>query len=76
MAIGVSHCGAGCVLGTSARIHGRAIWASPPSPSIKAFAILFRRRVFQYCSIAPMSGGLFPSAPVQADILSLTGFEV
>lgn len=23
-----------------------------------------------------MSGGLFPSAPVQADILSLTGFEV
>ena len=86
VAIGVSHCGAGCVLGdlvgewlvygTSTTINNRAIW--PELLIDYAFAILFGI-VFQYFSIAPMSGdysGRTMMRALKADILSLTSFEV
>ena len=84
--IGVSHCGAGCVLGdivgewlvygTGATINGHDVWAMLLIDY--GFALLFGI-VFQYFSIAPMSGEyglqtLFRAA--KADILSLTAFEL
>ena len=84
--IGVSHCGAGCVLGdivgewlvygTGVMINGHDIW--PALLIDYGFALLFGI-VFQYFSIAPMSGeyGLKTIVrAVKADILSLTAFEV
>jgi hypothetical protein len=84
--IGVSHCGAGCVLGdlvgewliygTGAMIRGHDIW--PCLLVDYAFALLFGI-VFQYFSIAPMSGEYGPKTIIRAakaDILSLTAFEI
>ena len=83
---GVSHCGAGCVLGdlvgemiiygTGARIAGEMLW--PTLLLDYAFALLFGI-AFQYFSIAPMSGNYGPKTlwrAAKADILSLTSFEV
>jgi Domain of unknown function (DUF4396) len=84
--IGVSHCGAGCVIGDLVgewtvfgahdTINGQDIW---PSLLVDyAFALLFGI-FFQYFSIAPMSGEWGPKTLVRAakaDILSLTSFEV
>ena len=84
--IGVSHCGAGCVLGdlvgewlvygTSASIRDESIWAELLIDY--AFALLFGI-VFQYFSIAPMSGHYGPRTiwrAAKADVLSLTSFEI
>jgi hypothetical protein len=84
--VGVSHCGAGCVLGdlvgewliygTGAMIRGHDIW--PCLLVDYGFALLFGI-VFQYFSIAPMSGEYGPKTIIRAakaDILSLTAFEV
>ncbi|MCJ1286770.1 hypothetical protein MMC26_006116 [Xylographa opegraphella] len=84
--IGVFHCGSGCVLGdlvgewlvygTGASINGAGIWASLLIDY--AFALLFGI-IFQYFSIAPMSGdyGLKSLVrAIKADFLSLTSFEV
>jgi len=84
--IGVSHCGAGCVLGdlvgewlvygTNTTINGHSIWAEFLIDY--AFALLFGI-VFQYFSIAPMSGEYGPKSvwrAAKADVLSLTSFEV
>ncbi|GAB7338227.1 hypothetical protein MBLNU457_4562t1 [Dothideomycetes sp. NU457] len=84
--IGVSHCGAGCVLGdlvgewlvygTSTTIAGHSIWAELLIDY--AFALLFGI-VFQYFSIAPMSGEYGPKSvwrAIKADVLSLTSFEI
>lgn len=83
---GVFHCGAGCVLGdivgewivygTGATISGRMIW--PELLIDYAFALLFGI-VFQYFSIAPMSGNWGPMSfwrAAKADIASLTSFEI
>ena len=84
--VGVSHCGAGCVLGdlvgewlvygTGATINGASIWVELLIDY--AFALLFGI-AFQYFSIAPMSGeyglkSVYRAA--KADIVSLTSFEV
>ena len=84
--IGVSHCGAGCVLGdlvgewlvygTGAMINGHDVWAELLIDY--AFALLFGI-VFQYFSIAPMSGAWGPMTlwrAFKADVVSLTSFEV
>ncbi|KAI6826313.1 hypothetical protein KC332_g11893 [Hortaea werneckii] len=84
--VGVSHCGAGCVLGdlvgewlvygTGATINGEMIW--PELLIDYAFALLFGI-IFQYFSIAPMSGAWGPKSvwrAAKADILSLTSFEI
>jgi len=84
--IGVSHCGAGCVLGdlvgewlvygTHTTISGHSIWAELLIDY--AFALLFGI-VFQYFSIAPMSGEYGPKSvwrAIKADVLSLTSFEI
>lgn len=84
--VGVSHCGAGCVLGdlvgewlvygTGATINGKSIWVELLVDY--AFALLFGI-AFQYFSIAPMSGeyGLKTVwRAAKADVLSLTSFEV
>lgn len=84
--IGVSHCGAGCVLGdlvgewlvygTNVMINGQNMW--PELLIDYGFALLFGI-VFQYFSIAPMSGQYGPKTLVRAakaDILSLTAFEL
>jgi hypothetical protein len=84
--IGVSHCGAGCVLGdlvgewlvfgTGAMIRGHDVW--PCLLVDYGFALLFGI-FFQYFSIAPMSGEYGPKTVVRAakaDFLSLTAFEV
>ncbi|KAF2479832.1 hypothetical protein BDY17DRAFT_326841 [Neohortaea acidophila] len=84
--VGVSHCGAGCILGdlvgewlvygTGAKINGHSIWAELLIDY--AFALLFGI-AFQYFSIAPMSGEYGPKTvwrAAKADILSLTSFEV
>jgi hypothetical protein len=84
--IGVSHCGAGCVLGdlvgewlvygANPMIRGQNIW--PELLIDYGFALLFGI-VFQYFSIAPMSGQYGPKTLIRAakaDILSLTAFEV
>lgn len=83
---GVFHCGAGCVLGdivgewlvygTGATIDGRMVW--PELLIDYAFALLFGI-VFQYFSIAPMSGQWGPTTfwrAAKADVASLTSFEV
>ncbi|KAL9072296.1 MAG: hypothetical protein Q9157_005145 [Trypethelium eluteriae] len=84
--IGVSHCGAGCVLGdlvgewlvygTNATINGQGIWAELLIDY--GFALLFGI-LFQYFSIAPMSGQYGPVSvwrAAKADVLSLTSFEI
>ena len=84
--VGVSHCGAGCVLGdivgewlvygSGAMINGAELW--PALLVDYAFALLFGI-VFQYFSIAPMSGEYGPKTvwrAAKADFLSLTSFEV
>jgi hypothetical protein len=84
--IGISHCGAGCVLGdviaefiiygSGATINGRDIW--PCLLLDYAFALLFGI-IFQYFSIAPMSGEYGLKTLIRAakaDILSLTFFEI
>lgn len=83
---GVFHCGAGCVLGdivgdwivygSNATINGQTIWVELLLDY--AFALLFGI-VFQYFSIAPMSGKWGPLTFVRAakaDVLSLTSFEI
>lgn len=84
--VGVSHCGAGCVLGdlvgewlvysTNTTINGQTIWVELLVDY--AFALLFGI-IFQYFSIAPMSGAWGPKTvwrAAKADVLSLTGFQV
>ncbi|KYG49411.1 hypothetical protein M433DRAFT_310551 [Acidomyces richmondensis BFW] len=84
--VGVSHCGAGCVLGdivgewivygSKATLGGQMIWVELLVDY--AFALAFGI-VFQYFSIAPMSGEYGPKSiwrAAKADILSLTSFEV
>lgn len=84
--VGVFHCGAGCVLGdvvgewlvygTGASINGASIWAELLVDY--GFALAFGI-VFQYFSIAPMSGAWGPTTllrAAKADVLSLTSFEV
>lgn len=83
---GVSHCGAGCVLGdivgewlvygTGAKINGEMLW--PALLVDYAFALLFGV-AFQYFSIAPMSGQYGPKTiwrAFKADVISLTSFEI
>ncbi|KAI9711692.1 MAG: hypothetical protein M1828_001803 [Chrysothrix sp. TS-e1954] len=84
--VGVFHCGAGCVLGdvvgewlvygTNASINGHSVWAELLIDY--AFALLFGI-IFQYLSIAPMSGRWGPmtvARAAKADVLSLTSFEI
>ncbi|QDP95408.1 DUF4396 domain-containing protein [Microlunatus elymi] len=86
VAVGVSHCGAGCTLGDiiaefvifaiGATIAGRALFAMFVGDYLAAVALGI---VFQYFAIAPMRGlglgkGLREAA--KADVLSLTAFEV
>ena len=86
IATGVSHCGAGCVLGdlvgewlvfgTGAMINGKDVW--PCLLVDYGFALLFGI-FFQYFSIAPMTGEWGFKTIVRAakaDILSLTAFEI
>ena len=64
------------VHGTGAMINGTALW--PALLVDYAFALLFGI-VFQYFSIAPMSGEYGPKTvwrAAKADIVSLTSFEV
>lgn len=83
---GVSHCGAGCVLGdivgewlvygNTATINGRGIWVELLVNY--GLALLFSI-VFQYFSITPMSRDYRPKTVIRAmkaDILSLTSFEI
>jgi hypothetical protein len=86
VAMGVAHCGGGCVLGdlvgewlvwgTGATIRGRDLW---PCLLIDfVFALLFGI-AFQYFSIAPMTGEWGPKTmwrAAKADFLSLVFFEV
>lgn len=84
--VGVSHCGAGCVLGdivgewivygSKATLGGEMIWVELLVDY--AFALAFGI-IFQYFSIAPMSGEYGLKSvwrAAKADILSLTSFEV
>ncbi|EJT98825.1 hypothetical protein DACRYDRAFT_110713 [Dacryopinax primogenitus] len=84
--IAVCHCGAACLLGdivgewlvwgVGAQINGRSIWAEWLVDY--AFALVFGI-VFQYWSIAPMSGEYGPKTlwrAAKADFLSLTGFQI
>lgn len=84
--VGVSHCGAGCALGdivgewlvygTNARLDGEMLW--PALLTDYAFALLFGI-IYQYFSIAPMTGDYGPTMvwrALKADFLSLTSFEV
>lgn len=86
VAVGVSHCGAGCTLGDivaeftvfalGATIAGEMIFAMFVGDYLAAVALGI---VFQYFAIAPMRGlglahGLREAA--KADVLSLTAFEV
>ena len=86
VAMGVMHCGAGCVLGdivgefivygSGATINGADIW--PALLIDYAFALLFGI-AFQYFSIAPMTGDYGLKTvwrALKADILSLTAFEI
>jgi hypothetical protein len=86
VSIGVSHCGAGCVLGdiigawivfaTGWQLLGLAL----PAEYIADFALAFALGIgFQYFAIAPMRNlGLRDGivAALKADTLSLTAFEV
>jgi hypothetical protein len=86
MAIEVSHCGSGCVLGDvisefvifalALTIAGTALWAEYTGDYILALAFGI---MFQYFAIAPMRGlgvrdGL--RAAAKADVISLTAFEI
>jgi Domain of unknown function (DUF4396) len=86
VAIGVSHCGAGCTLGDivaewavfalGLQIAGTALLAEYTGDFVLALALGI---VFQYFAIAPMRGlgsrkGIVQAA--KADVLSLTAFEV
>lgn len=86
VALGVSHCGAGCTLGdiiaetfvflVGLEIAGRALWPEFISDYLLALLLGI---AFQYFAIAPMRGlglqeGLVQAA--KADVLSLTAFEV
>ncbi|WP_378756563.1 DUF4396 domain-containing protein [Microbispora bryophytorum] len=86
VAVGVSHCGAGCTVGDiiaetaiflfGVEIAGRALWAEYAGDYILALALGV---VFQYFALAPMRGlgpgrGLVEA--LKADFLSLTAFEV
>lgn len=86
LTVAVCHCGAGCVLGdiigewlvygTSATINGRSLW--PEYLIDFGFAILFGL-IFQYFSIAPMSGDYSPKTlyrALKADFFSLVFFEI
>ena len=86
VAVGVTHCGAGCTLGDIAgaflifvlgiEIAGRSVWPELAADYILAFALGI---VFQYLAIAPMRGlGLRDGlvAAFEADALSLTAFEI
>ncbi len=85
MAVGVSHCGAGCTLGDiiaeftifglGITVAGRALWAEYLGDYVLAIALGL---VFQYFAIAPMRGlgrkdGLIAAA--KADIVSLTASD-
>ncbi|CAK3766385.1 hypothetical protein AC578_6886 [Lecanosticta acicola] len=86
LTVAVCHCGAGCVLGdiigewlvygTNTRIDGEMLW---PAYLIDfAFAIALGL-VFQYFSIAPMSGEYGPKTlyrAAKADFFSLLFFEI
>ncbi|KAK5149850.1 hypothetical protein LTS14_010565 [Recurvomyces mirabilis] len=84
--VAVCHCGAGCVIGdiigewlvygTNATINGRTLW---PEYLIDFAFALALGIVFQYYSIAPMTGAYGPKMlyrAAKADFLSLTFFEV
>ena len=84
--IGVTHCGAGCVLGdivgewivysTNVSISSRSLY--PEFLIDYALALLFGI-AFQYFSIAPMSGDWGVRSVIRAakaDVLSLTAFEL
>ncbi|KAJ9223412.1 hypothetical protein DTO169C6_4219 [Paecilomyces variotii] len=84
--VAVCHCGAGCLLGdivgewlvygTDAKINGHRLWVSFLVDY--GFALLFGI-VFQYFSIAPMSGDYGPVTiwrSIKADFLSLTSFQI
>ena len=86
LTVAVCHCGAGCVLGdivgewivygTNATISGRSLW--PEYLIDFGFAILFGL-IFQYFSIAPMSGDYSPKTlwrALKADFFSLMFFEI
>ncbi|KAH8756947.1 hypothetical protein BGZ57DRAFT_944681 [Hyaloscypha finlandica] len=74
--IAVCHCGAGCLLGD---IVGEwLVFGTNATLDDYAFALLFGI-VFQYFSIAPMSGDYGPKTlwrAAKADFLSLTFFEI
>ncbi len=86
VAVGVSHCGAGCTLGDilaefavfalGVSIAGVTVYAEMVGDYVAAVALGV---IFQYFAIAPMRGlglrkGLAEAA--KADVLSLTSFEV
>ncbi|KHL04211.1 membrane protein [Sinomonas humi] len=86
VAVGVSHCGAGCTLGDIVAetlvfvlgfsIAGASLWSEYIGDYILAVALGL---AFQYFAIAPMRGlgmreGIIAAA--KADVLSLTAFEV
>ena len=86
VAVGVSHCGAGCTLGDviaefgvfalGATVAGATVWAEMIGDYLLAVTLGL---AFQYFAIAPMRGlslrkGIVAAA--KADILSLTAFEV
>jgi hypothetical protein len=86
VAVGVSHCGAGCTLGDiiaelvifalGATVAGESLYAAYLGDYLAAVALGI---AFQYFAIAPMRGlslrkGLLEAA--KADVLSLTAFEV
>jgi len=85
--LGVSHCGAGCVLGD---LIGDWITYTLPLPAhphtdlyaslpLSYFFALLFGILFQYFSIAPMTGEYGPGTvwrAFKADVLSLTSFEV
>lgn len=86
VAVGVSHCGAGCTLGdiiaeftvfgAGLTIAGEALWAEYVGDYLLAVLLGV---VFQFFAIAPMRGlGLRDGlvAALKADVVSLTAFEV
>lgn len=86
VAVGVSHCGAGCTLGDiiaetgifllGLQIAGTALWAEYLGDYVLAVLLGL---AFQYFAIAPMRGLGFRkgiAAAAKADVLSLTAFEV
>lgn len=86
VAIGVSHCGAGCTLGDVVgewlvfAVSWQLLGLALPAEYVADFALAFALGiVFQYLSIAPARGlGLRDGivAALKADTLSLTSFEI